>query len=91
MLFSVVSLEARGNTLAVMDADLQHPPSKLPELIDPLDRNTAEFVIGSRYTRGGTIAENWTLTTASSTPVLASCSRALLPAKPRIRCLVSLH
>lgn len=51
--------EARGETLVVMDADLQHPPSKLPELIDALDRDGAEFVVGSRYTQGGTIAEKW--------------------------------
>jgi dolichol-phosphate mannosyltransferase len=44
-----------------MDADLQHPPSKLPELIEPLDRGEAEFVSGSRFTPGGSIAENWSM------------------------------
>jgi dolichol-phosphate mannosyltransferase len=51
--------EARGDTLVVMDADLQHPPSKLPELIAPLDRNEAEFVLGSRYVPGGSMAQKW--------------------------------
>src|SRR5688572_26750795 len=51
--------EARGDTLAVMDADLQHPPAKLPELLDPLDSDAADFVVGSRYMPGGTITEKW--------------------------------
>ena len=38
--------QARGEILCVMDADLQHPPEKLPELIAPLTANTADFVIG---------------------------------------------
>jgi dolichol-phosphate mannosyltransferase len=51
--------ESRGDVLVVMDADLQHPPEKLPELIAPLERNEAEFVLGSRYVPGGSIAEGW--------------------------------
>jgi dolichol-phosphate mannosyltransferase len=51
--------EARGEIFVVMDADLQHPPEKIPELIAPLERNEAEFVLGSRYVPGGSIAEGW--------------------------------
>jgi dolichol-phosphate mannosyltransferase len=42
---------------AVLDADLQHPPEKLTELLTPLTHD-ADIVIGSRYTDQGTI-ENW--------------------------------
>lgn len=52
--------EARGEVLAVMDADLQHPPAKLPELIAPLEAQEADFVIGSRYAAGGSIESGWT-------------------------------
>jgi dolichol-phosphate mannosyltransferase len=38
--------------LAVMDADLQHPPELLPELISALHRGR-DLTIGSRYTPGG--------------------------------------
>ncbi len=51
--------EASGDVLVVMDADLQHPPEKLPEIIAPLDRGEADFVIGSRYIQGGSIEEGW--------------------------------
>ncbi|MCW2750208.1 MAG: dolichyl-phosphate beta-D-mannosyltransferase [Aeromicrobium sp.] len=39
-----------------MDADLSHPPAKVPELIDALA--TADVAIGSRYVEGGGVA-NW--------------------------------
>jgi dolichol-phosphate mannosyltransferase len=52
---------ASGEYLAVMDADLQHPPDRLPKLIEPLRDGTADFVLGSRYVAGGSTAEGWTL------------------------------
>lgn len=42
-----------------MDADLQHPPEKLPELIEPLRTGQADFVLGSRYMPGGSTAARW--------------------------------
>ena len=51
--------EARGEYLVVMDADLQHPPAKIPELLEPLERGEAEFVMGSRYMPGGSLGERW--------------------------------
>jgi dolichol-phosphate mannosyltransferase len=53
--------EARGEYLVVMDADLQHPPGKLPELLAPLEKGEADFVMGSRYVPGGSTAEHWGL------------------------------
>ena len=50
---------ARGDTLVVMDADLQHPPERLPALLEPLERGQAEFVLGSRHVEGGTVEGGW--------------------------------
>ena len=50
---------ARGEVLVVMDADLQHPPEELPNLIERLEGGGAEFVIGSRHADGGSTAERW--------------------------------
>lgn len=50
--------EARGDTFVVMDADLQHPPEKLPALLAALEGG-ADFTIGSRYVPGGTTREQW--------------------------------
>ena len=49
---------AAGGTILVMDADLSHPPEKIPEMLAALD-NGADFVIGSRYVPGASTAENW--------------------------------
>ncbi len=51
--------EAKGTILVVLDADLQHPPEKLPDVIAPLEQNIADFVIGSRYVKGGSIESGW--------------------------------
>jgi dolichol-phosphate mannosyltransferase len=52
---------ARGTYLCVMDADLQHPPDRLPVLIEPLQNGSADFVLGSRYIAGGSTETEWGL------------------------------
>lgn len=43
---------ARGEIIAVMDADLQHPPSLLPKMLACIDEG-ADVVLPSRYIAGG--------------------------------------
>lgn len=50
---------AAGELVAVMDADLQHPPEGLPVLVRPLETGEADFVIGSRYVRRAMVAGEW--------------------------------
>jgi len=49
---------ASGDLIVVMDADLSHPPEKIPELVRKIESGEAEIVIGSRHVEGGSI-ENW--------------------------------
>jgi dolichol-phosphate mannosyltransferase len=49
---------ATGTVLVVMDADLSHPPETLPKMLGELDQG-AEFVVGSRFTEGGTTDDDW--------------------------------
>ncbi len=51
---------ATGDALVVMDADLSHPPEKIPEILAALEQG-AEIVVGSRFTEGGSIADDWGL------------------------------
>ncbi|MBI1320865.1 MAG: glycosyltransferase [Candidatus Hydrogenedens sp.] len=51
---------ASHDVLLVMDADLSHPPEKIPEMLQALEAG-ADFVIGSRYAPGGSTAEDWGL------------------------------
>jgi len=52
---------SEGDLIVVMDADLSHPASAIPEMINLLDRGEADFVVGSRYVEGGSIHEDWGL------------------------------
>ena len=49
---------ARSDVLVVMDADLSHPPEKIPEMLVAIEKG-ADFVMGSRYTTGGLIEASW--------------------------------
>ena len=51
---------ARGDVLVVMDADLSHPPEKIPEMLAELEKG-ADFVMGSRYVTGGLTGDSWGL------------------------------
>jgi dolichol-phosphate mannosyltransferase len=51
---------ARGDVLVVMDADLSHPPERIPEMLVALE-NGADFVMGSRYIAGGLTGASWGL------------------------------
>jgi dolichol-phosphate mannosyltransferase len=44
---------ARGDWIVVMDADLQHPPEIVPDLVRAGTRDGADLVVGSRYSGGG--------------------------------------
>ncbi|HEX3987325.1 MAG TPA: polyprenol monophosphomannose synthase [Acidobacteriaceae bacterium] len=50
--------ESDAALLAVMDADLQHPPELLPKLLAQFDSGV-DLVVGSRYTCGGSL-RGWT-------------------------------
>ena len=50
---------ARGDVLAVIDADLQHPPEVLADLARAIRNDTVDLAIGSRYVKGGG-SSDWT-------------------------------
>jgi len=49
---------AKYPVIVVMDADLSHPPEKIPHMILALESGQ-EFVIGSRYVPGASTDDNW--------------------------------
>jgi len=53
--------EAQGNILLCMDADLSHPPERVPDLVGCFADGECEFAIGSRYVSGGGADEHWGL------------------------------
>lgn len=51
---------AQGEILVVMDADLSHAPSAIPDLVAACRSPFVDFVIGSRHVEGGSIDSRWT-------------------------------
>ena len=52
-----LALEGGATAAIQMDADWSHDPATLPGLLAPLEAGTADLVIGSRYTRGGSVVD----------------------------------
>ena len=48
--------KAKGELIIVMDADLQHPPEKIPELINAIKQG-ADIAVASRYIEGGSLGD----------------------------------
>lgn len=48
----------RADAVFEMDADFSHKPADVPRLVRELEKG-ADFVIGSRYVRGGSIPREW--------------------------------
>ena len=44
--------QSRGKVIAIMDADLQHPPELLPKMLEKI-KEGYDVVIASRYVKGG--------------------------------------
>src|SRR5712692_1171265 len=53
--FKEAILQTRATILVEMDADLQHPASALPELLEAIGRG-ADVAVASRYVEGGGIS-----------------------------------
>jgi dolichol-phosphate mannosyltransferase len=51
---------AKHAIVIVMDADLSHPPERIPQMMMAL-QSGQDFVIGSRYVRGGSTDDDWGL------------------------------
>lgn len=53
--------QSAGDIVVVMDADLSHPASAIPEMVERLQSAHSDFVLGSRYVKGGTIHDDWSV------------------------------
>lgn len=53
------ALAQGAEVVGMMDADLSHPPERLPKMLKALEQ--ADIVIGSRYIEGGSLDDEWPL------------------------------
>jgi dolichol-phosphate mannosyltransferase len=53
------ALDEGADIVIQMDADLSHPASVIPTMVETLTTTDAALVIGSRYVQGGSAAAEW--------------------------------
>ncbi len=75
--------EASGRVLGVIDADLQHPPEAIPDLLGAV-RSGADVAIGSRYVPGGGVV-GWSLKRRVISSGAKTFARLLLSSARKIR------
>jgi dolichol-phosphate mannosyltransferase len=74
--------EARGEIIAVMDADLQHPPEVVRHMLKTIESG-ADLVIASRYVQGGG-CEGWGLIRRVMSKVAIFLAHLFLPSIRKI-------
>jgi dolichol-phosphate mannosyltransferase len=74
---------AAGKIIGVMDADLQHPPEVLPDLIKAIEGG-ADMAVASRYIEGGG-CPNWDLSRKVISKVALKLSHLFLPSLKQVK------
>ena len=72
--------QAMGNILVVLDADLSHPPEKIPDLVALVDQG-CDLAIGSRYIPGGSVDKAWPMHRRLISRTAAMLARPLTAAR----------
>ncbi|MEB3691224.1 MAG: glycosyltransferase family 2 protein [Caldisphaeraceae archaeon] len=73
---------AGGESIVIMDADLQHPPEVLSKIVEKVQ--DCDVVIASRYVKGGSVGE-WSLLRRLISKGAILVARVLLPKVRRIK------
>ena len=74
---------AKGEVLGVMDADLQHPPERIVELLQEIDKGS-DVAIASRYVPGGSIPQ-WSAKRRIISRAATAVARLFLPSVRRVK------
>ena len=73
--------QAKYPVLITMDADLSHPPEKIPLMLAILDEPKVDVVLGSRYVQDGSVDVKWPFFRKISSKLAAWIARILLPSQ----------
>ncbi|GAA5033932.1 glycosyltransferase family 2 protein [Microbacterium fluvii] len=74
---------AAADLCLVMDGDLQHPPEKIPEMLERFERGDVDVVVASRYAGGGTAHGLADRTRVFVSKVSTALTRAMFPIRLR--------
>ncbi|MCK4342208.1 MAG: polyprenol monophosphomannose synthase [Phycisphaerae bacterium] len=72
---------ARGEFVVVLDADLSHPPEKIPALVEALRDPDVQMAIGSRFVAGGEVDLHWPLHRRLNSLAARLLARPLTPVR----------
>jgi len=78
---------AKSKVIAVMDADLQHPPEVLPKLYTRI-KDGCEIVIASRYVKGGS-TKDWSLLRKLISKIAIVIAHILIPKSRAVKDIMS--
>ncbi len=71
---------ARGAVAVVLDGDLQHPPERIPDLVDAADRG-ADLVVGSRRVPGGDDGDGLSSPRLALSRLSTNAARSIFPGR----------
>ena len=71
---------ASAEIVGVIDADLSHPPALVPRMLEVMQRQGADMVIGSRYIPGGGTS-NWEQSRVMMSKAACLLARGLTPVR----------
>lgn len=83
--------QAAGEVLVVMDADLSHPPERIPDLIQPILSGDCDLTVGSRYAAGGHIVRGWGWYRHLNSRIATFLARPLTPVRDCLSGFFALH
>jgi dolichol-phosphate mannosyltransferase len=55
------ALESGADYILQMDCDFSHDPKYIPQMIEQMTNRDCDIVIGSRYVKGGSVDETWSV------------------------------
>ena len=84
--FKFAMREMGADVIVEMDADFQHDPKELVNLIKEID-NGYDYIIGSRFVKGGSIPEEWELKRKLFSKMGNMVSKIILGIRDRKSCV----
>jgi len=83
--------QAKYDSFLVMDADLQHPPEMIPDMLQTLQQERCDFTIATRYAKGGEIGKDWPLHRRIVSRVARLIARPLTPLSDPLSGFFGIH
>lgn len=77
-------LATTGDPVCFLDADLSHPPERIPDMLRAVEEGRADLVVGSRWVKGGELARDYPRKRRWNSRVAGLITRPLTPVLDRM-------